>query len=117
LTEKGGLQLSELPRRHGFIAHDGSPRGLHQYVALPGTSESLDPAPLVIDCAAQEIEIVSPHGRTYYGHSCSTTYYSVSDALVVSYRFYDGQHPVETWGNLDASVRAFVRSLVTDGDH
>jgi len=54
--------------------------------------------------------------RIYYGRSCSTTYYTVNEDLVVRYKFYDGEHPVETWHSFDASVRAFVRSLVVAGE-
>jgi len=106
----GGAQLSTLPRKHGFLADDKSLRGLHFYFALPETAESLDPAPLVVQCAAEEISL--PGGRLNYGRSCSTASYSLNDDLVVRYRFYEGQHPIETWRELDAAVRAFVRSLI-----
>lgn len=106
----GGADLSTLPRKHGFLADDESSRGFHFYFALPETAESLDATPLIVQCAAEELSL--PGGRLNYGRSCSTALYSLTDALVIRYRFYDGRHPIETWSELDASVRSFVRSLI-----
>jgi hypothetical protein len=108
--ESAGVEPDELPRQQGFIAFDSPERGRHVYIALPGTIASLDDAPVVIDCSAPPLR--SPAG-TYFGRPCRTSYYAVSDAAVVRYKFYDGRYPIATWGKLDADVREFVRSMQT----
>ena len=113
LIEEHGVKLEELERRHGFLVFDSVPKYPYIYFALPNTVESLDPAPLVVECSAPELS--SPGGRIYYGRSCSTTYYSIVGSLVGRYKFYDGRYPPKALSKLDGLVRAFVKSLVIDG--
>lgn len=112
IERQGGLS-AELPQKHGFFAYDSISPSPHFYITPQETSVWLDPAPLVIECSSVEISGPGERG-TYYGRTCYTGYYRFSDTLAVRYRFYDGRHPIETWIELDASVHAFVQSLVKD---
>ncbi|GAB4353722.1 MAG: hypothetical protein Kow00114_03080 [Kiloniellaceae bacterium] len=116
MIEQRGWELSELPRKHGFLSADDISEGQHIYIALPGAADRSDPVPLVIECAAREINVATRHGRIHYGRSCRTAnYYAINDHLRVRYKFYDGQYPLETWRSLDAAVRALVDDLALNG--
>lgn len=115
-VEEQGLKIDDLPNRNGFKAFDNAAPGEHFYFARPGSIDSTDPVPFVIACLPREIS--SGDSRLHYGRRCRTdAYYTFRGELRLYYRFYDAHHPIETWRDLDAAVRAFIQSLVVENDN
>lgn len=109
--ERHGNRLSDLDSHHGFLVFDGFANDRRTYIAEPGTVESLDPHPLVVVCSTPIPSSAS--SRIDYGRPCKTPYYRLTDSVVGLYKFYEGVTPLAEFAELDAAVRAFVRSLVS----
>jgi hypothetical protein len=112
LREKGiGIEGSEV--RHGFLSPPPVGKGMRYFIAATGTFETPEGRPLTFWCNSTPEWTFANPDRTYLGHQCGTRY-RWSKNIDVWYRFYDARHPLERWGELDASIQAFIRGLEKD---
>ncbi len=102
---KKALSVDALPTMNGFRAYEVE-RGTNVYFAYDNTT-TIESIPLVITCGSPALILRGEN----LGRSCSTGFYAVSESVAVRYVFRDAIHGIETWTDLDARVRKFVRRL------
>ncbi len=106
LREKG-IPMEAAEKQHGFLAPKPVGKGTRFFIASAETFHTPRGLPLTFACHPTPTSTLT---GTDLGHRCET-HYALSENIGIRYVFYDARHPIEGWGELDASIRDFVRRL------